>query len=191
MWYFRVWFSKHGGVGLMVGLDLRGLLQPMILWVYERFRCHVATAHIHIQFLWKISSVIREQVLQQAVKRSFRFLETSGMSVEITGKFATASYQRCNEDRCFSSMFPVGASSSKVTLTSGFCRYRLNISALKVPWCRIQSFGLSPTVLIFVLEGRKVPGNPNSRYYFPTFRSHVLGCLSNSADVWNGFLRYH
>ena len=27
--YTRVWFSRHGGVGLMVGLhDLRGLFQP-------------------------------------------------------------------------------------------------------------------------------------------------------------------
>jgi len=30
--WLRIWFSKHGGVGLMVGLhDLRGLLQPMTL----------------------------------------------------------------------------------------------------------------------------------------------------------------
>jgi len=29
MWYFRIWFSRHGGVGLMVELyDLRGLFQP-------------------------------------------------------------------------------------------------------------------------------------------------------------------
>jgi len=29
MWHFRTWFSRHGGVGLMVGLgDLRGLFQP-------------------------------------------------------------------------------------------------------------------------------------------------------------------
>jgi len=29
MWHFRTWFSRHGGVGVMVGLDdLRGLLQP-------------------------------------------------------------------------------------------------------------------------------------------------------------------
>jgi len=32
MWHFRVWFSRHGGVGWMVGLDdLRGLFRPMIL----------------------------------------------------------------------------------------------------------------------------------------------------------------
>jgi len=32
MWHFRTWFSRHGGVGWMVGLDdLRGLFQPMIL----------------------------------------------------------------------------------------------------------------------------------------------------------------
>jgi len=32
MWHFRTWFSRHGGVGLTVGLDdLRGLFQPMIL----------------------------------------------------------------------------------------------------------------------------------------------------------------
>jgi len=31
MWHFRIWFSRHGGVGLAVGLDdLRGLFQPMI-----------------------------------------------------------------------------------------------------------------------------------------------------------------
>jgi len=29
MWHFRIWFSGHGGVGLMVGLD--DLFQPMIL----------------------------------------------------------------------------------------------------------------------------------------------------------------
>jgi len=29
MWHFRIWFSRHGGVGLMFGLDdLRGLFQP-------------------------------------------------------------------------------------------------------------------------------------------------------------------
>jgi len=32
MWHFGTWFSKHGGVGLTDGLDLRGLFQPMILW---------------------------------------------------------------------------------------------------------------------------------------------------------------
>jgi len=33
MWFFGIWFSSHGGVGLMVGLDdLRDLFQPMILW---------------------------------------------------------------------------------------------------------------------------------------------------------------
>jgi len=32
MSHFRIWFSRHGGVGWMVGLDdLRGLFQPMIL----------------------------------------------------------------------------------------------------------------------------------------------------------------
>jgi len=32
MWHFRIWFSRHGGVGLTVGLDdLGGLFQPMIL----------------------------------------------------------------------------------------------------------------------------------------------------------------
>jgi len=35
MWHFRIWFSRNGGVGCMVGLDdLRGLFQPMILWFY-------------------------------------------------------------------------------------------------------------------------------------------------------------
>jgi len=29
LWYFRTWFSRHGGVGLTVGLDdVRGLFQP-------------------------------------------------------------------------------------------------------------------------------------------------------------------
>ena len=29
MWHFRTWFSRHGGVGVMVGADdLRGLFQP-------------------------------------------------------------------------------------------------------------------------------------------------------------------
>jgi len=32
MWPFRIWFSRHGGVGWMIGLDdLRGPFQPMIL----------------------------------------------------------------------------------------------------------------------------------------------------------------
>ena len=32
MWHFGTWFSRHGGVGLAVGLDvLRALFQPMIL----------------------------------------------------------------------------------------------------------------------------------------------------------------
>jgi len=36
MWHLGIWFSRHGGVGLMVGLDdLRGLFQPMILWFYD------------------------------------------------------------------------------------------------------------------------------------------------------------
>ena len=31
--HFRIWFSRSGGVGWMIGLgDLRGLVQPMILW---------------------------------------------------------------------------------------------------------------------------------------------------------------
>jgi len=30
IWYFRIWFSRHGGVGVTVGLDdLRGLFQPL------------------------------------------------------------------------------------------------------------------------------------------------------------------
>jgi len=29
MWHFRMWFSRHGGVGLEVGFhDLGGLFQP-------------------------------------------------------------------------------------------------------------------------------------------------------------------
>jgi len=29
MWHFETWFSRHGGVGVTVGLDdLRGFLQP-------------------------------------------------------------------------------------------------------------------------------------------------------------------
>jgi len=32
MWHFGTWFSRHGGVGVMLGLDeLRGLFQSMIL----------------------------------------------------------------------------------------------------------------------------------------------------------------
>ena len=35
IWHFGIWFSRHGGVGVTVGLDdLRGLFQPMILWFY-------------------------------------------------------------------------------------------------------------------------------------------------------------
>jgi len=35
MWHFGIWLSRHGGVGLMVGLDdLRGLLQAKTLWFY-------------------------------------------------------------------------------------------------------------------------------------------------------------
>ena len=36
MWPFGIWFGRHGGVGGMVGLDLRGLFQPMILRI-----CHI------------------------------------------------------------------------------------------------------------------------------------------------------
>jgi len=33
--HFGIWFSRHGGLGLMVGLyDLRGLFQPVILRFY-------------------------------------------------------------------------------------------------------------------------------------------------------------
>jgi len=36
MWHFGMWFSRCGGVGLIVGLDdLRGLFQPMILCFYD------------------------------------------------------------------------------------------------------------------------------------------------------------
>jgi len=36
MWHFRIWFSRNGGVGWMIGFDdLRGLFQPMILWFYD------------------------------------------------------------------------------------------------------------------------------------------------------------
>jgi len=32
MWHFRLWFSRHGGVGLTLGLDdRRRLFQPMML----------------------------------------------------------------------------------------------------------------------------------------------------------------
>jgi len=32
MWHFRIWFIRHGGVGLAVGLaDLRALFQRMLL----------------------------------------------------------------------------------------------------------------------------------------------------------------
>jgi len=32
IWHFGIWFTRHGGVRWMVGLDeLRGLFQPMIL----------------------------------------------------------------------------------------------------------------------------------------------------------------
>jgi len=35
MWHFGIWFSRHGGVGLTVGLDHPGgLFQPMILCFY-------------------------------------------------------------------------------------------------------------------------------------------------------------
>jgi len=34
MWHLGTWFSRHGGVGLEVGLDgLRGLFQPY--WFYD------------------------------------------------------------------------------------------------------------------------------------------------------------
>ena len=36
MWHFRTWFSRHGGVGLTVGLDdLKSLIHSMILSFYE------------------------------------------------------------------------------------------------------------------------------------------------------------
>jgi len=31
MWHFGTWFSRHGGDGLRIGLDLRGVFQPTIL----------------------------------------------------------------------------------------------------------------------------------------------------------------
>ena len=32
IWHFRIWFSRHGIVGRIIGLDdLRGLFQPKIL----------------------------------------------------------------------------------------------------------------------------------------------------------------
>jgi len=35
MWPLGAWFSRHGGVGVTVGLDdLRGLFQPVILGFY-------------------------------------------------------------------------------------------------------------------------------------------------------------
>jgi len=41
MWHFKIWFSRNGGVGLVVGLDdLRGLFQAIILCLhgYEPLR---------------------------------------------------------------------------------------------------------------------------------------------------------
>ena len=36
MWHFRIWFSRNGGVGRMVGLDdLGGLLHPVTLWFFS------------------------------------------------------------------------------------------------------------------------------------------------------------
>ena len=38
MWHIRTYFSRHGGAGWMVGLDdLRGLFQPMILWLLRYY----------------------------------------------------------------------------------------------------------------------------------------------------------
>jgi len=50
MWHFRTWFSRHGGVGLMVGLDeLRCLFQPMILSFYDSFWIRLSLAIHGIQ----------------------------------------------------------------------------------------------------------------------------------------------
>jgi len=58
MWHLRTWFSRCGGVGLVVGLnDLRGLFQPMILWFYFA-EALTSTA---------MQSIVRKAVLQSLV----------------------------------------------------------------------------------------------------------------------------
>lgn len=104
--------------------------------------------------------VINKQVLQQVARRKFQM---SGVFAEIMGKFAA--FLSFSKDG-FSILFPVGVSYSKVNLISGLCQYRLNVYTLKVPWHRVQSLGLSLTVLISLLEESEVTSNADSIYSF-------------------------
>lgn len=66
------WQESH-----IVGFPIAGRWSSIILLIIQTFRFHIAKGKIQIEFLRKISSVIKEQVLQQAAKISFMFLETS------------------------------------------------------------------------------------------------------------------
>jgi len=55
MWHLGTWFSRHGGVGLTVGLDdLKGIFQPMILQFYDSMKEHpslTASENCELYFL--------------------------------------------------------------------------------------------------------------------------------------------
>lgn len=145
------WQESH-----IVGFPIAGRWSSIILLIIETFRFHISKGKIQIRV--SLKNLISHQGAGAATSSKNKFHVSGDLWVllEIMGKFATASYQRCNKDSCFSSMFPVGASSSKVNLTWDLCQYRLNVCTLKVPWHRVQSLGLWPTVLIFLLEQNKI-----------------------------------
>ena len=65
MWRFGTWFSRHGGVGLMVGLDdLRGLFQPTSLW-------YILTCRIHLTSNDKISHSTQQDRLLSCCATTF------------------------------------------------------------------------------------------------------------------------
>jgi len=84
-WHFRTWFSRHGGVGLTVGLhDLRDLFQPYKFYEIEienkkNFRINSLTERQYTIILKYRSSLNELQVF-------FSYLDTPfGRDIAIGG----------------------------------------------------------------------------------------------------------
>lgn len=61
----------------IVGFPIAGRWSTVAILIMETLRFHIAKGKIQVQFLFKISSVIKEQVLEKSKNTDFRFVETS------------------------------------------------------------------------------------------------------------------
>ena len=78
MWPLGTWFSRHGGVGVTVGLDLRGLFQPFPISCHHCFlpfsrscRCPLQHRQTHHHLKTSCYSSSRTLLLPHLTSRSF------------------------------------------------------------------------------------------------------------------------